>query len=89
VKRLPDWPGFTVLPGSFEFMALLGTPNGISTGWMIVNHAADLPKKTVTSITVFIGPGGINMDFELGTLTRVLERGWEEDLPPESDDLES
>ena len=32
---------------------MLGTPNGSSTGYLLINHKAELGHKTVEKITVF------------------------------------
>jgi hypothetical protein len=49
-----EWPGTTYEAGTEEFLALLGTPNGSSTGYLLINHKAELGHKTIDKITVFL-----------------------------------
>jgi hypothetical protein len=51
-KTLP-WPGVDYDVASEEGKALLGTPNGSSTAYMLVQHKQQLGNKTVDKITVF------------------------------------
>ncbi|KAF1830791.1 hypothetical protein BDW02DRAFT_86725 [Decorospora gaudefroyi] len=50
---LSEWPGKTYESGSQEFDAFLGTPNGSSTAYMLVQRKEELGHKTVEKITVF------------------------------------
>jgi hypothetical protein len=51
-KTLP-WPGTDYDVASEEGKTLLGTPNGSSTAYMLVQHKEQLGHKTVDKITVF------------------------------------
>jgi hypothetical protein len=51
-KTLP-WPGVDYDVASEEGKALLGTPNGSSTAYMLIQHKQQLDHKTVDKITVF------------------------------------
>ncbi|KAF2812679.1 uncharacterized protein BDZ99DRAFT_354869, partial [Mytilinidion resinicola] len=52
-RPVSKWPGVTLSMDSEEGKALLGTPNGNSLGWFLINHKAQLGLKTVESVTVF------------------------------------
>jgi hypothetical protein len=61
-----EWPGTTYRAGTDGFLALLGTPNGSSTGYLLINHKAELGHKTVEKITVFRhGPHEIMVFFHI------------------------
>lgn len=47
------WPGVDYDAGSDQGRALLGTPNGSSVAYMLVQHKRRLGHKTVEKITVF------------------------------------
>jgi hypothetical protein len=48
-----EWPGTTYEGGTEEYLALPGTPNGSSTGYLLINHKAEFGHKTFDKITVF------------------------------------
>jgi len=48
-----DWPGTTYDGASEEGRALLGTPNGSSVAWLLIQHKEFLGHKVVDKITVF------------------------------------
>jgi hypothetical protein len=51
--RMLPWPGTDYDAASEEGQALLGTPNGSSVAFMLVQHKQQLGHKTVDKITVF------------------------------------
>jgi hypothetical protein len=51
-KKMP-WPGITYPAASDEGRTLLGTPNGSSVAYLLIQHKAALGHKTVDKITVF------------------------------------
>ena len=48
-----SWPGITYSAASDEGRTLLGTPNGSSVAYLLIQHKAALGHKTVDKITVF------------------------------------
>ncbi|CAN9084245.1 unnamed protein product [Alternaria alternata] len=48
-----EWPGTTYYPGSNEFNALLGSPNGQGVAHMLIQHRKQLGHKTVEKVIVF------------------------------------
>jgi hypothetical protein len=48
-----DWPGISYNAASREGRVLLGTPNGSSVAYMLIQHKRDLGQKTVDKIQVF------------------------------------
>lgn len=50
-----EWPGVTFNSLNFpdEFAAILGTPNGRGTAWMLLQHRAQFGWKTVVGIRVW------------------------------------
>jgi len=51
-ETLP-WPGTSYSATSLEGQALLGTPNGSSVAYLLIQHKQELGHKTVDKITVF------------------------------------
>ncbi|KAL6229447.1 hypothetical protein BDW75DRAFT_245721 [Aspergillus navahoensis] len=49
--------GITFRPGSLEYYALLGSPNGFGIAWFLIQHKAQLGIKTVSEITIFGADG--------------------------------
>ncbi|KAF2819010.1 hypothetical protein CC86DRAFT_307928, partial [Ophiobolus disseminans] len=47
------WPGTCYNATSPEGRAILGTPNGSSVAYMLIQHKSQLGHKTVSKITVF------------------------------------
>ena len=54
-KELQGWPGTTFDMKSIEGQALLGSPNAIAFGYMLVSHKKELGNKRITNATVFLG----------------------------------
>jgi hypothetical protein len=49
--------GKTFRPGSLEYYALLGSPNGSGIAWFFIQHKAQLGIKTLSDITIFGADG--------------------------------
>ncbi|KAL5404366.1 hypothetical protein PMIN03_009223 [Paraphaeosphaeria minitans] len=56
-KELTGWPGATFDMNSDEGVALLGSPNAISFGYLLVSHKKELGNKKITKAQVFFGNG--------------------------------
>jgi hypothetical protein len=52
------WPGISYNAASEEGQALLGTPNGSSIAFLLIQHKEGLGHKTVENITIFSSAGG-------------------------------
>jgi hypothetical protein len=65
-EMLP-WPGVSYGTNSEEGQALLGTPNGSSVAYMLIQHKHQLGHKTVDKITVF------ENDFQLMLLFHIVD----------------
>ena len=64
------WPGQEFSMSTEEGKALLGSPNGIAIGWMLVDRQTTFPGKTVTKVTVFENDqGDPSMVFTIGDLS--------------------
>ena len=61
----PELPGLLYDVNSDEGKALLGTPNARGAGWLLAQHRAAFPDKTVTSLRIF----GFVMDADLGAVS--------------------
>ncbi|KAF2014147.1 hypothetical protein BU24DRAFT_492854 [Aaosphaeria arxii CBS 175.79] len=57
---LKKWPGVSFSSMSEQGRALLGSPNGIGLGYLLVQHKAQLGNKYVTRIDVFAPDEGAN-----------------------------
>ncbi|KAK6433115.1 hypothetical protein LTR95_010712 [Oleoguttula sp. CCFEE 5521] len=77
----PKWPGHTfaqVRPGPFTrndaYAAVLGTPNILGSGWLVLQHQQQLGKKRVGGITVWDSSGNQNNDglFQLSVMVEVI-----------------
>nr|OQO29199.1 hypothetical protein B0A51_03831 [Rachicladosporium sp. CCFEE 5018] len=77
----PKWPGHTsaqLRPGPFTrtdaYAAVLGTPNILGSGWLILQHQQQLGKKHVGAITVWDSSGNQNDDglFQLSVMVEVI-----------------
>ena len=64
-KTAPEWPGKTFSMGTSQGKAILGSPNGIGTAYMLFNHKTQLGRKTVDSITVYTIDGDLYMVFHI------------------------
>jgi hypothetical protein len=51
--KLPEWPGVVYQPGSDQFNALLGSPNGFGAAWLLINHKMQFGVWTIDQITIF------------------------------------
>lgn len=54
------WPGLELRRGDPHFLALLGSPNGMSVAWLIAQHKRQLGIRKVSSITIFQRQGVTN-----------------------------
>ncbi|KAF1914819.1 hypothetical protein BDU57DRAFT_596691 [Ampelomyces quisqualis] len=52
-KTLSAWPGLTVGTESDEGKALLGSPNGATFAYFLLQHKAQLGYKTISKVTIF------------------------------------
>ena len=50
---LTQWPGTTYYPGSNEFNALLGSPNGQGVAHMLIQHRKQLGHRAVEKVIIF------------------------------------
>jgi hypothetical protein len=50
---VPDWPGKDFKPGSDEFASLIGSDNGKSVVYLLLQHRSQLGAKTVTNARVW------------------------------------
>lgn len=57
VEVLPKWPGITFAAESEEGKAVLGTPNGSGTVYLLAQHGAKVGRKGVGRVTVFYAEG--------------------------------
>lgn len=57
-EAIPEWPGisFPIEPECEEGLALLGTPNGASVGWLLAQHREQFRGKRVTKVALFYAP---------------------------------
>ena len=51
--RYDVWPGLTFDIESEEGQAILGTPNGSGTAWLLIQHKKQLGDKRIERVTVF------------------------------------
>lgn len=51
------WPGLTFSIDSEEGLAILGTPNGSGTAYLLAQHREQLGYKTIDRVTVFHAGG--------------------------------
>jgi hypothetical protein len=51
--NVPDWPGKDFKPGSDEFASLIGSDNGKSVVYLLLQHRSQLGAKTVTNARVW------------------------------------
>jgi len=51
-RELQEWPGVSFTTDSEEGHALLGSPNGATFAFFLMQHKAQLGHKTITRITV-------------------------------------
>ncbi|KAJ4316879.1 hypothetical protein N0V94_005221 [Neodidymelliopsis sp. IMI 364377] len=52
-KTLNEWPGTKFGTETDEGHALVGSPNGAAFAYFLMQHKADLGRKTITHVTVF------------------------------------
>ena len=52
-KQLSEWPGTDFGTETDEGHALLGSPNGAAFAYFLMQHKAELGRKTITKVTVF------------------------------------
>ncbi|KAJ4369598.1 hypothetical protein N0V83_005360 [Neocucurbitaria cava] len=52
-KELSDWPGTSFGTGTEEGHALLGSPNGATFAYFLLQHKAQLGYKSISKVTVF------------------------------------
>ena len=52
-ETLKEWPGVAFDTKSDEGHALLGSPNGAAFAYFLMQHKAQLGRKTITKVTVF------------------------------------
>ncbi|KAF2794315.1 hypothetical protein K505DRAFT_361196 [Melanomma pulvis-pyrius CBS 109.77] len=53
-SEIGNWPGASFNMDTPEGKALLGTPNGVGVGYMLAQHKAQLGKKTISKVDVFL-----------------------------------
>jgi hypothetical protein len=53
IETLPEWPGVTFDIDTAEAQALLGTPNGSGTAFLLIQHKRQLGHKMVEKVTMF------------------------------------
>ncbi|KAF1918759.1 hypothetical protein BDU57DRAFT_535821 [Ampelomyces quisqualis] len=53
-----QWPGLLIEVDSEEGKAILGTPNGASTAYMLIQHKRELGNMQINKVTVFLGKDG-------------------------------
>ncbi|KAF2246107.1 hypothetical protein BU26DRAFT_395261, partial [Trematosphaeria pertusa] len=58
IEKLDIWPGITLGMESEEGQAILGTPNGGGTAWLLAQHRRQLGRKTVDKVSVFYAENG-------------------------------
>ncbi|PVH93611.1 hypothetical protein DM02DRAFT_695477 [Periconia macrospinosa] len=64
----PEWPGVTFEGNQPEFRAILGSPNGRSFAFFLIQHKADLGNKFITKVQVFLSNtehGTVNLCFHV------------------------
>lgn len=67
--KLQKWPGQHFDMNSDEGKALLGTPNALSLGWMLIYNLGTFKKRTVESVNVFLDEvGRLILCFNIGPL---------------------
>ncbi|KAL8737002.1 MAG: hypothetical protein Q9181_002113 [Wetmoreana brouardii] len=59
------WPGRRFLGGSEQFKALLGTPHGKGTVWLLIDHRNDMSNKGIEAVTMFTTNEDYNLLFTL------------------------
>ncbi|KAF2646608.1 hypothetical protein P280DRAFT_525472 [Massarina eburnea CBS 473.64] len=57
IDKLPKWPGIDFAIESQEALAVMGTPNGSGSAWLLAQHRRWLGKKSVEKVTVFYAQG--------------------------------
>jgi hypothetical protein len=56
-KPLGPWPGVVFDMNTDEGQALLGSPNGLGVGYLLIQHKNSLGMKTISKVTVFQDEG--------------------------------
>lgn len=62
-KKLSEWPGLTFDMGTDEGHALLGSPNGATFAYFLIQHKAQLGAKTISKVTIIRPESDDNNDF--------------------------
>lgn len=47
------WPGMTFDIAGEEGMAILGTPNGAGTAWLLIQRKRELGHRRIKKVTIF------------------------------------
>lgn len=55
------WPGVTFDIDSEEGKAILGTPNGAGTAWLLIQHRRELGHRKIEKVTVFYAENEADM----------------------------
>ena len=64
-QRLGPWPGLRLEGGSADADAILGTPNGYGSAWIVINRLALVGIKRVSEIFVFSADDGWSICFAI------------------------
>lgn len=56
-QELSKWPGVSFSMAVEEGQAILGSPNGLGVGYLLVQHRAQLGNRVVDKVTVFQDEG--------------------------------
>jgi hypothetical protein len=53
LAQYPIWPGTTFDMECEEGRAILGTPNGAGTAWLLIQHKKQLGDRRIEKVTIF------------------------------------